>query len=672
MKTIEYKVSYEKMISRLPGLFAYLEADDYGVVNLHRATDSLDGCWGKIVENIKIPYDLIVRNTHVITEEDVNNGYKWLDENKEEHIAQEEDINQEVETYIFCLEKDNVYTFRTIIGYYYRYRNELEEDNDFVKFIERGIGKVKVPEKYRDVATPEFLYLSNVKRLHNKLVKMDKMCEFYEDTLKDIEKDKQLCCLCERYKQLGGDNFKDYVGGLISEAETIADEYLEYAQSAQETGGMTLDFVIDLLSTYQDFGIMTPYAPIWLPYKRYYVGDKVVYNDEMYICTEENNGKWDDDYLTVVFDDTKFEKCGVDFVDIKTEEEDGETEYVKNYTEKTIQSVEDTWIDGEGLKNIAQNRDVENERVVYDYDLIQKDNDGNLLESKTITGKTDSKLVGLRRFSTYYNVDGIPERPESGVDWLFYYRKGNVVNIRTINDDLGNVSKYSKAQEGEVEASEDQLDLLAYGDVIEDITYDIENRTIKFKYRTGVRLFAEGTPTIVTDDDGNRLIKWDKFVWNNDEKIGIKYEEEYNYEEGSDLDKLIKGEFTLEGVNQTFTFDEYVNGQYDKKLPTYKFEFITMNNSFDYNKTIANQDVNIVSILTDFEVHRNDFNDFAKSDLFREDYFNGITYQPKKDIDVRIERGSTSVFDKHIAFGEIKTLEDMEQHSGKFFSMKAS
>ena len=77
MKTIEYKVSYEKMISRLPGLFAYLEADDYGVVNLHRATDSLDGCWGKIVENIKIPYDLIVRNTHVITEEDVNNGYKW-------------------------------------------------------------------------------------------------------------------------------------------------------------------------------------------------------------------------------------------------------------------------------------------------------------------------------------------------------------------------------------------------------------------------------------------------------------------------------------------------------------------------------------------------------------------------------------------------------------------
>jgi DNA-binding LytR/AlgR family response regulator len=87
------------------------------------------------------------------------------------------------------LEKDNVYTFRTIIDYYYRYRNDLEEDNDFVSFIERAIGKVKVPEEYRDVATPEFLYLSNVKRLHNELVKMDKMCEFYEDTLKDIEKD---------------------------------------------------------------------------------------------------------------------------------------------------------------------------------------------------------------------------------------------------------------------------------------------------------------------------------------------------------------------------------------------------------------------------------------------------------------------------------------------------
>ena len=81
MKTIEYKVSFEKMISRLPGLFAYLDSDDFGVVSLHKATDSLDGCWGKIVENIKLPSDvsLTIKRTHVITFEDITNEYIWLD-----------------------------------------------------------------------------------------------------------------------------------------------------------------------------------------------------------------------------------------------------------------------------------------------------------------------------------------------------------------------------------------------------------------------------------------------------------------------------------------------------------------------------------------------------------------------------------------------------------------
>ena len=69
MKTIEYKVSYEKMISRLPGLFAYLESDEFGNMSLHKATDSLDGCWGKIVENINLPsgVKLIVNGQEILS-----------------------------------------------------------------------------------------------------------------------------------------------------------------------------------------------------------------------------------------------------------------------------------------------------------------------------------------------------------------------------------------------------------------------------------------------------------------------------------------------------------------------------------------------------------------------------------------------------------------------------
>lgn len=570
MKTIEYKVSYEKMISRLPGLFAYLESDEFGNMSLHKATDSLDGCWGKIVENISLPNEVSLKD---------------------------------------ILHGGETYSFRTIIDYYYQYREELGEDDAFVKFIEKAIGKITVDFEGKTEMSPKFIYLANAKKLYNELVKMGKQCEFYEQNKEKFGTDEYLCCLWERYKNIGGNNLRDYVGSLIPQAETIAEDYLEYAK-----GNMVLDFDIDLTSTYQDFGIISPYVPIWIPGKRYFKGDKVQYDGELYICLKENNGMWDENTLAIIFDYNNFEKCGV-------------TEFNK-----------------------------------VQYDLPY-----------TVKGTTDSKLTDLRRFVTYYNDDNIAERPANGYDWLFYYRNGEVVNIKTVNNKLGNVVKLSDLGDtsintDDLDSCENKGDLAAYGDVIYDITANPDEHTITFTYIMGVHLKSESEPIFVYDDDNNKIIKWDKFVWDENEKIGIKYQETYNYEEESDLDKLIKGRFILEGVNETFTFEKYISGEYNKQLPTYKFEFITYNNSFNYNKTIAHQDVNIVSTLTDFEANRNSFEEYTESDFYREDYFNGITYQPKKNIDVNIQRGSTSVFDKHIAFGEIKTLEDMEQHSGKKFS----
>ena len=621
MKTIEYKVSYEKMISRLPGLFAYLESDEFGNMSLHKATDSLDGCWGKIVENISLPSEV---------------GLKDI------------------------LHGGETYSFRTIIDYYYQYREELGEDDKFVKFIEKAIGKITVNFEGKTEMSPKFIYLANAKKLYNELVKMGKQCEFYEQNKEKFGTDEYLCCLCERYENIGGNRLRDYVGrSLIPQAESIANEYLGYAQLAEndENGGpMALDFDIDLTSTYQDFGIISPYVPIWIPGKRYFKGDKVQYDGELYICLKENNGKWREDLLTIVFDDDdSFERIDGVFIDGK-------------YTKKTISKIGEIWYDGEAIKHIAQNSDIGN--TVDNYNV-------NFNFPIGIEGTTDSKLTDLRRFVTYYNDDNIAERPANGYDWLFYYRKGEVVNIKTVNNKLGNVVKLSDLGDtsintDDLDSCENKNDLAAYGDVIDKITANPDEHTITFTYIMGVHLKSESEPIIVYDDDNNKLIKWDKFVWYNDEnenkKIGIKYQETYNYEEGSDLDKLIKGEFTLEGVNETFTFEKYISGEYNKQLPTYKFEFITYNNSFNYNKTIAHQDVNIVSTLTDFEANRNSFEEYTESDFYREDYFNGITYQPKKNIDVNIQRGSTSVFDKHIAFGEIKTLEDMEQHSGKKFS----
>lgn len=593
MKTIQYRVSYENMISRLPGLFAYLESDDFGVISLHSAIESTNGCYGKIIENIKLPVSLIVEENTI-------------------------------------LEKDKTYTFRTIISNYYQYREQLDSNDDFIMFIEKGIGKITLPSsKFENYpAAPKFVYLSNVRNLYNELVKISKQCKYYYEHKQEIGNDKHLCCLCERYENMGGDILKEEVKSYIPMAETISTEYLDYAKNIDK--GMQLEFNVDLTSSYEDLGIMTPSIAEWLPYKRYYTGDKVFYDGKIKIVREptekelnsgikiiETTGKWDEDLEKVVFDKSAF-----------NDYESG--------LKKDIKIDEDT-------------------DYPTDFD---------------IEGQTDSKLTDLRRNVTYLNDDNVAERPEKGRDWLFYYRIGLVVNITTSNDEFGNILTLS----GETATSSNDSDkLAAYGDVITNISADEENKSITFEYMQGVHLKASYAGK-VTDDDGNDLHKWKDFVLENKGKTGIKYQETYNYVEGEDLDKLVNGTFEVDDIETGATvkikFDDYVNGNYDKSLSTYKFEFVTFNNTITYTKLIANQEVNIVSIITDFEIHRDDFDEFMRSDLIRQDYFNGISYAPTKDIDVHIERGSTSVFDKHLSFGEIKTLEDLENFkNSSFFKM---
>ena len=785
MRTIEYKVSYENMISRIPGLFAYLDSNALGEVSLHHAYDSNCGCYGKMVENIKLPV-----GTSLIVDEKV------------------------------LLEEGKTYTFRTIITYYYQYRDlftkyvyikdetrviTVEEyknldirkqnlykrhiDSEFIKFVERGIGKIEIPfgkynelinnsnlyisickdsnvitkEEYNDLSekekanyhlkrnenVPKFLYLANVISLYNELVKMGKQCMFYQNNKEKFGNDKHMCCLCERYINMGGDDLRVYVGNLIEEYKEISDEYFDYADNEKS---MTLDFDIDLVSSYDDMGIMDSYITEWIPYKQYYKGDRVFYNGEIWHyqtdntgyfyedvsgsiwrCKEDNTGYFHEDALKVVFSDRYFEK-------------------INNVFEK---------IDNQELVNIEKN-------------------------TFKITGQTDSKLKDLRRLVTYMNDDNIGEKPQKGYDWLFYYRIGNIYNISTLNDDLGNILNL----DGETIANEkDGNNLMAYGDVITNIKANTEENTITFEYIINAHLIGNSDSySSKLDEDKNTIHYWKDFT--PEENTGVKYTETYNYAEGSDLDKLINQKFyldigktedgkaaiviylgkekiveeiedwipnkkyykndrvfydnsiwrctedntlfnkkyfeeveeieewipnkkyykndrvfydgsiwrciknnTVQSVfnkkyfekikKEIFTFDDYVNGKYDDNLKSFKFEFITFNNELNYSKTIANQDVNITSILTDFEVFKNDNDEFMEVhsmneenlndkgiSMYRHDYFNGITYAPTKKIDVYIERGSTSCFQQHIAFSEIKTINDMtEYRNGSFFKI---
>lgn len=603
MRTIQYRVPIEKMITRLPGLFAYLGEDGYGNIVLHKATESLNGCYGKIVENIVLP-------------KNVNLEYDGVKLNEGE-----------------------VYSFRTLITYYYMFKDNLEETNPFRLFIEKGIGKIKVDTtKFKKgVATPEYVYLSNVRQLYNQLVKMSHQCKLYQQ---HISNDVNLCCICEKYDNMGGDGFKDYIYGLISEAEKIANEYYGYAVKDNH---LTLDFDIDIMCSEKDYGIMSSYMPQWLPYKKYYKGDKVYYDGKIWTCIAETTGRFDADEHRVVFDKDCFEE--------------------------------------------------------YSYSIDNDDTQG------TINGQTDSKLCDLRRIVTYRNEDNEAEVPESGYDWLFYYRKGNVVNVNTLNDENGNILSYKYAKDGIMVAAESGDDLLAYGDVISDIKLDTTQRTIEFDYVQGVRLWC-------SNEEDDKIIDGEKIIWKKLERLdecheGISYTEIYTYNEGSDLEnfkeaKDDKTEKTIyvfsNGMYQhnesseiitssefeklsddeqdnykliQYNFEDYISGKCDIALKNYKFEFVTSNNTITYEKVIGNQEANIVSILTDFNIYRkNNYDNYMNSENIRYDFYNGISYSPSVKHDVNINRGSTAVFQKHIALSEIKTLNDLTEYkNGSFFNI---
>lgn len=322
-------------------------------------------------------------------------------------------------------------------------------------------------------------------------------------------------------------------------------------------------------------------------------------------------------------------------------------------------------------------------------DAIQK-YDGFILK-----GKTNSKLTSLRRYEGYVNEFDRLETPPIGADWLYYYRVGAVRNISTINDENGNirceVTELKNISKGDI-----INDLYAFGDVIESITPIKENNCIKIVYWTDVHLKAT-VNKVTKDDDGNYKVYYVNFIpdypdFNNfdkdtlltdtDKRHGIKYEETYYYlpnEEEDNISSLIKnGEFY-----------KYVNGDYDdkqanaddaSKIKKYeKYEFSVNNNTLSYTQRVNSTDLELSCVIADYEticIRETDNEDDGEkvidgTVISRLPFYESISYTPTEKIDVFIDRGSTSVFDRHIRLSEVKTLNDMLEYSnGSYFKMQ--
>lgn len=569
MKVINYQVAKEKLVSRVNGLFAYLDTNEYGEVVLHQGNDADGGCHGKYVENILIP-------------DDINLTYNG----------------------VVLISGGTTISYNTMMYYYYKFYDVLPHDEGFMEFVNVGIGKIMTPqklkEKYRLI--PDVIFLSNVKRMYNDIVSLKKLCENYTKKRKDkqIDEDTEICCQCEKYKNMGGDKYVEYLKTLSTLCDEVSETYYDLAKKAKTKNSLMFD--VDLTSTYDDIGVVNSYIQQWLPYKTYFVGDEVFYDGEIYVCVKETSGAWVEKENKVVFDFDCFNKKG---------------------------------------KQLS------------------------LTEKMKLSGRTDSKLKDLRRTKTFYNLSNSVEIPQHDEDWLYYYRVRRVMNIVTEVNEFGNIISEHALDDGKKIAATSKDDLYAYGDIIEKIEYNKDEQEIKFIYRLGVKLKSSDDAIITTDDDRNEIYNWGSLVWDGNEKVGMKYEEKYNYLKGGDLDLLINGEYKLtdeNGVEVIVNFDDYIKGVYDNILKHTKFEFLV----------VRDDETNIFS-LTKFETYRENYDEFVEAKTFRPDYYIGLTFTPKMEHNVKINRGSSSAFQKHIAFGEIKTVDDMTNYkNGSFFRFSNS
>ena len=470
MRTISYKVSYEKMISRLPAMFAYLDIDEQGTCEIVKATNGKQGDYGMIIANINYDKGDFIYECKDGTQLKITNGEK---------------------------------TYRTLIETYYKAIRdkdwERNEDGTYVEpflaFMEKGIGlkyvglseedsgneECGVPILDKFPLAPDYIYLGEAKTLYNKMVQMKKQLIFWEEHTKACTEDKKFYQrIKEEFEMRNGDKLINKLGELIEEAEDVATEYLGYASNTN----LTLDFNVNLVNTIKDLGLVTPYIEEWVAGKRYYEEDVVYHIDGngygmTWYCKPSEDAKkdgfgrpytegfYEENTELIFFDDGSTITIG---------EENIETP--KNWIPQTL-----NWVD-------------------------RYEQEG----TKVIEGTCNSHLTSLRRFTTYLNRNDEVETPDNYTDWLWYYRKGMVMNREEKYDEMGNLAVMYGKEEGyadgveaivggdkptNIEFDTDNktvLNLAAWGDVITDIEA-INDRedggTITFTYWLGVHLKAK-------------------------------------------------------------------------------------------------------------------------------------------------------------------------------------
>ena len=630
IRTIKYTAKYEDLISRIPGLFAYIELDDKGNSVLHKATDSPMGCYGKVIENVKY------------------NG--------------------------------KVYNYKELINLYYKddISNELKD------FVKKGIGKENVifdtlDRKKQDLV-PDFVYLALVKPLYGEMLKLRDKVNFYKNHTDnrdkiDNETEESLDCVCKLYERHGGDGYLKFLGGLFSKVEAVSNEYFNYANEAiNDKNRLCLNYAVNLFSTVKDMGLTTPMETL--------VKDTIQKYDG-FILKGKTNSKLTslrryEGYVNE-FDHLETPPIGADWLyyyrvgavrNISTiNDENGNIRCeITNFTNvKKGDKIKDLYAFGDVIESITPIKENNCIKIVYWTDVhlkatvnkVTKDDDGN--------------------YKVYY-VNFIPDYPD----------------LTEFTDENGNFIRK------EIEIDSNRLDTnnhhgIRYEEIYyyspnedeDNISYLLKDKvTIEYTVKNGKVTINDTEYTVV---DGKVTIGCVEYPVV-DDKVIIDYVVVDGKVTIGDVEyPVVDGKVTIKKVEypviKNKDFYKYVNGDYDDKqadakdaqnIKKYeKYEFSIDNNTLSYTQRVNVTDLQLSCVMADYkticirEKNNKDDSQFDGVTISRLPFYEGISYTPTEKIDVFIDRGSTSVFDRHIRLSEVKTLNDMLEYSnGSYFIMQ--
>ena len=109
-----------------------------------------------------------------------------------------------------------------------------------------------------------------------------------------------------------------------------------------------------------------------------------------------------------------------------------------------------------------------------------------------------------------------------------------------------------------------------------------------------------------------------------------------------------------------------------------KINGLNRQNLYDYNisvsgntgATISYSDINDTQSEISYQSYGLTNENAIEAQRVKLDYLIGVINKPKINIDVFIDRGSNSSFDRHIKLGDIKSLDDLENYGNGYFKIK--